>query len=65
MTEFEKAVDLEIYIKENWYEIYWKTWDKYFVKKKIKEWNSWNKHMVVCSEDIWEDFLNKAWKKMR
>jgi len=64
MTEFEKAADLEIYVKENDYEIYWKSWDKYFVRRKIKEWNSWNKHTVLCKEEYEEnDFINnkKTW----
>jgi len=52
MTEFEKAIDLEIYVKDNWYEIYWNIWDRYFVRKKIKEWNDWWKHTVVCKENL-------------
>jgi len=37
MTEFEKAIDLETYVKENDYEIYGKKGERYFIKQKTKK----------------------------
>jgi len=64
MTEFEKAIDLETYVKENDYEIYGKKGERYFIKQKTKKWKTWWKHTVLCKDEYEEkNFINnkKTW----